>query len=94
MVPTGLRCVRGSTRRLALLAWRDASPVPGIVLVPNAPLPRIHVTIRQDLGAVPPVESVTITNSVVPGTAGPTTYYSFDLSNTSIAPRSFVIRAV
>ena len=71
-----------------------ASSVPGIVLVPNAPLPRIHVTIRQDLGTSPPVESVTITNSVVPGTAGPITYYSFDPSNTSIAPRSFAIRAV
>lgn len=61
-----------------------ASGVPGI-----ARLSTIHVTIKQDLGANPPVESVTI--SSVDRAA---TYYSFDPGNSSIAPRSFVIHAV
>ena len=61
----------------------NSSSVPGI-----AALSTIHVTIKKDLGASPPVESVTITNL-----AGTTTFYSFDPSNSSIAPRSFVISA-
>jgi len=62
----------------------NSSSVPGI-----ATLSTIHVTIKKDLGASPPVESVTVTD--LPGT---TTFYSFDPSNSSIAPRSFVISAV
>ena len=61
----------------------NSSSVPGI-----ATSSTIHVTIKQDLGASPPVESVTVTNL-----AGTTTYYSFDPSNSSIAPRSFMISA-
>ena len=61
-----------------------ASSVSGI-----ARLSTIHVTIMQDLGATPTVQSVTIANQ-----ARTTTYYIFDPSNTSIAPRSFVIRAL
>ena len=61
-----------------------ASGVPGI-----ARLSTIHVTIKQDLGANPPVESVTISSA-----DRATTFYSFDPSNSSIALRSFVIHAV
>ena len=65
------------------------STVPAIVLLPNGPLPTIHVTIKQDLGAALLVESLTITNQ-----AGTVTYYAFDPSNSSIAPRTFVSSAL
>ena len=54
-----------------------------------ARLSTIHVTIMQDLGATPPVQSVTIASQ-----ARTVTYYTFDLSNSSIAPQSFMIRAL
>ena len=48
----------------------------------------LHVRIKQDLGTNPPVESVTISNA-----AQTTTYDTFDPSNSSVAPRTFVISA-
>lgn len=53
-----------------------------------ARLSTLHVRIKQDLGASPPVESVTITDATQT-----TTYDAFDPSNTSVAPRTFVISA-
>ena len=48
----------------------------------------LHVRIKQDLGASPPVESVTITDATQT-----TTYDAFDPSNSSVAPRTFMISA-
>ena len=75
------------TTRLPLTVDFDAtvvsSGIPGIATAST-----IHVTIKQDLGASPPVQTVTITNR-----AGTTTYYAFSPSNYSVAPQSFVVRA-
>ena len=75
------------TTRLPLTVDFDAtvasSGVPGIATAST-----IHVTIKQDLGASPPVQTVTITNL-----AGTTTYYAFSPSNYSVAPKSFQINA-
>ena len=74
--------------RLPLEVDFDATVVASGVLG-IARLSTIHVTIKLDLGASPPVESVTISSI-----DRATTYYSFDPSNSSVAPRSFVVRAV